>query len=118
MRSSSDLPEPVAPMSSPCGPMPPWADSLMSSTTGAPSASLPIGTRSRSRGARGRHRSRTLTARASAMPSRLVSVVVAARKSPAAAPDDNGRSGASCLASASAATRDMASGTPSATSPR
>ena len=39
VRSSSDLPEPVAPMTSPCGPMPCWADSLMSSATGPPSAS-------------------------------------------------------------------------------
>ncbi len=36
VRSSSDLPEPVAPMTSPCGPMPPCADSLMSSSTGWP----------------------------------------------------------------------------------
>ena len=28
------MPEPVAPMTSPCGPMPPWADSLMSRSTG------------------------------------------------------------------------------------
>ncbi len=36
VRSSSDLPEPVAPMTSPCGPMPPCADSLMSRSTGWP----------------------------------------------------------------------------------
>ena len=37
VRSSSLLPEPVAPMSRPCGPMPSWADSLRSSSTGLPS---------------------------------------------------------------------------------
>ncbi len=31
----------------PCGPIPPCADSLMSSSTGLPSAPTPIGTRSR-----------------------------------------------------------------------
>ena len=34
VRSSSDLPEPVAPISRPCGPMPSCADSLRSSSTG------------------------------------------------------------------------------------
>ena len=48
VRSSSLLPDPVAPMQSPCGPLPPCADSLMSSATGAPVSSRPIGTRSRS----------------------------------------------------------------------
>ena len=31
VRRNSDLPEPVAPITRPCGPMPCWADSLMSS---------------------------------------------------------------------------------------
>ncbi len=47
VRSSSLLPEPVAPISMPCGPVPPWADSLMSSSTGSPSAPTAIGTFSR-----------------------------------------------------------------------
>ncbi len=47
VRSSSLLPEPVAPISIPCGPVPPWADSLMSSSTGSPSAPTAIGTLSR-----------------------------------------------------------------------
>ena len=36
MRRNSDLPEPVAPMTRPCGPMPCWADSLMSRWTTEP----------------------------------------------------------------------------------
>ena len=48
VRSSSLLPDPVAPMNRPCGPMPPWADSLRSSATGAPASSTPSGTHSRS----------------------------------------------------------------------
>ena len=55
VRSSSDLPEPVAPISRPCGPMPSCADSLRSSSTGRRPAPTPIGTRSRSRCGRGRH---------------------------------------------------------------
>ena len=54
VRSSSDLPDPVAPTHSPCGPIPSWAASLMSSSTGSPSAETPNGTRSRSRTGRGR----------------------------------------------------------------
>ena len=34
VRRNSDFPEPVAPMHSPCGPMPASADSLMSSSSG------------------------------------------------------------------------------------
>ena len=54
VRSSSDLPEPVAPMHSPCGPMPPSADSRRSRVTGtagppAPRVT-PTGTVSRSAG--------------------------------------------------------------------
>jgi hypothetical protein len=48
VRSSSLLPDPVAPMHSPCGPLPPCAASLRSRTTGAPWSSQPIGTRRRS----------------------------------------------------------------------
>ena len=48
VRSSSDLPEPVAPTHRPCGPMPSCAASLRSSITGWPSSPTPIGTRSRS----------------------------------------------------------------------
>ena len=53
VRSSSLLPEPVAPMSSPCGPMPSCADSLRSSSIGVPSGRMPNRTRSRSRFGRG-----------------------------------------------------------------
>ena len=38
VRSSSDLPEPVAPITSPCGPMPSCAASLMSSVDRPPVA--------------------------------------------------------------------------------
>ncbi len=48
VRSNSLLPEPVAPISSPCGPIPPWADSLMSSSILEPFSAMPMGTRSRS----------------------------------------------------------------------
>ena len=44
VRSSSDLPEPVAPMHSPCGPIPPSAASFKSRYTGAPSGVAPMGT--------------------------------------------------------------------------
>ncbi len=54
VRRNSDLPEPVAPMTRPCGPMPCWADSLMSRCTRPPLSPMPIGTRSRSRAGRGR----------------------------------------------------------------
>ena len=40
VRSSSLLPEPVAPTISPCGPMPPSADCLRSSTTRSPSSAI------------------------------------------------------------------------------
>ena len=49
VRSTSDLPEPVAPMSMPCGPMPFFADSLMSMMTGPPASVSPKGTRRYSR---------------------------------------------------------------------
>ncbi len=52
VRSISDLPEPVAPTISPCGPIPPCADSFRSSITALPEPPTPIGTRSNSRGAR------------------------------------------------------------------
>ena len=55
VRRNSDFPEPVAPMTRPCGPMPCWADSLMSRWTRPPPSPRPIGTRSRSRAGRGRH---------------------------------------------------------------
>ena len=55
VRRNSDFPEPVAPMTRPCGPMPCWADSLMSRWTRPPPSPSPIGTRSRSRAGRGRH---------------------------------------------------------------
>ncbi len=54
VRRNSDLPEPVAPITRPCGPMPCWADSLMSRWTSEPPSPRPIGTRSRSRAGRGR----------------------------------------------------------------
>ena len=45
VRRNSDFPEPVAPMQSPCGPMPLAAASLMSSSTGVPVTPVPTGTR-------------------------------------------------------------------------
>ena len=57
-QDSSLLPDPVAPMQSPCGPLPPSADSFRSRTTAAPRSSTPIGTRNRSAAAR-RHRVRS-----------------------------------------------------------
>ena len=49
VRSTSDLPEPVAPMSMPWGPMPFFADSLMSIMMGDPESVRPKGTRRYSR---------------------------------------------------------------------
>ena len=59
VRSSSDLPEPVAPTHRPWGPIPSCAASLRSSSTGSPSSPIPNGTRSRSRTARGRQAAAT-----------------------------------------------------------
>ena len=108
VRSSSDLPEPVAPTTRPCGPMPSWAASLRSSSTGAPSAPVPIGIRSRSRAARGAQRRQQVVSAMSAMPSSSVRSWSAGerrllpdRRRPAAA----GRAGGPGLAS----TRDSAS---------
>lgn len=55
VRRNSDLPEPVAPIHNPCGPIPPSAASLMSSSMGCPFGVIPIGTRNRSRRDRCRH---------------------------------------------------------------
>ena len=44
VRSSSLLPEPVAPISRPCGPMPPCADSFRSISTISPCSVTPMGT--------------------------------------------------------------------------
>ena len=81
VRSSSDLPEPVAPMTSPCGPMPCCADSLMSRLIETPSAPTPIGTRSRSRGGRGRQVRPRSSWWTSPIPSRSVSSVLLVRAS-------------------------------------
>ena len=54
VRSSSLLPEPVAPTTSPCGPMPSSAASLRSSRTGSPRTVTPTGTLSSSDRGRGR----------------------------------------------------------------
>ena len=78
VRSTSDLPEPVAPMTRPCGPMPCCADSLMSSeTTCALDSPTPIGTRSRSRCSRGRQAASGSKSRTSPRPSRSTSSVEA-----------------------------------------
>ena len=77
--------------------MPPCADSLMSSSTGSPSAPMPIGTRSRLRGARGRHS--------------------AARSTPARVADAEQRRSASVFAasaSSSGAARRLAAAGPAA----
>jgi hypothetical protein len=79
VRSSSLLPEPVAPTSSPCGPMPPSAASLRSSSTGSPPGRTPIGARSSA--VRGR-RQVSATSRAAASSPRSSS-----RRVPASGPD-------------------------------
>ena len=54
VRNSSLLPEPVAPTTRPCGPIPPSAASLRSRTSGSPAGPTPTGTlRSSSRGRNG-----------------------------------------------------------------
>ncbi len=114
VRTSSLLPEPVAPMMRPCGPMPPWADSLMSSSTMRPSAPSPIGTRSRLRGARGRHSAGISRWRGSATPSRSLSVMLVASTScPSPLLAVEARSGASWRARPSAWRKDSRSGRPS-----
>ena len=55
VRNTSDLPEPVAPISRPCGPIPCWADSLMSRTTGRPSGVTAKGAAKRARPSRRTH---------------------------------------------------------------
>ncbi len=70
VRRNSDLPEPVAPITRPCGPMPCWADSLMSRCTSPPPSPSPIGTRSRSRAGRGRQEATGSTWWTSPSPSR------------------------------------------------
>ncbi len=111
VRSSSDLPEPVAPTHRPCGPMPSCAASLRSSMTGAPSSPTPIGTRSRSPAERGRQVRATSIEAASPRFSRSVKSRLASSGSSSSPPPV--RSGASCRASASAAGSDSVSGTPS-----
>ncbi len=84
VRSSSLLPEPVAPINSPCGPMPPSAASLRSSITGRLEEGItggpdevspgrltgwPMGTRRRSNAGRGRQPSVWSIARGLRMPS-------------------------------------------------
>ncbi len=102
VRSSSDLPEPVAPTHRPCGPMPSWAASLRSSITGEPSSPTPIGTRSRSAWDRGRQVRPTSTDAASPRFSRSVNSRLASRGS-SSSPPVAMCSGASWRASASAA---------------
>ena len=70
VRSSSLLPEPVAPTHSPCGPMPSCADSFRSRWTGWPASSTPIATRRKSRSSRGRHHRATSAVVGSPIPSR------------------------------------------------
>ena len=72
VRSSSLLPDPVAPMQMPWGPMPSWADSFRSSRTGAPRSSMPIGTRRKSPALRGRQVEATSISSTSATPSSSV----------------------------------------------
>src|SRR5438874_238752 len=69
VRIVSLLPEPVAPIMMPCGPMPPCADSLRSSSSVWPVAVRPIGIRRWSQAVLARHRSFGSMARRSAMPS-------------------------------------------------
>ncbi len=70
VRRNSDLPEPVAPITRPCGPMPCWADSLMSRCTRLPPSPRPMGTRSRSRAGRDTQAAPGSNSRTSPRPSR------------------------------------------------
>ncbi len=111
VRSTSDLPEPVAPTHRPCGPMPSWEASLMSSMTGWPSLSTPIGTRSRSCSVRGRQVRETSTEPASPMFIRSVKSRLDSSGSSPSAPEP-ARSGASRRASDSASATDRVSTVP------
>ncbi len=73
VRSSSLLPDPVAPTSIPCGPIPDSADSLMSRSTGVPSSATPMGTRRRWREERASRTGVGSKVRASPTPNRVVS---------------------------------------------
>jgi hypothetical protein len=75
VRRNSDLPEPVAPITRPWGPMPCWADSLMSRCTRLPFSPRPIGTRSRSRAGRIPHAAWGSKVRTSPSPSRSMKSV-------------------------------------------
>ena len=89
----------------PCGPMPPWADSLRSSSTAWPSPPTPIGTRSSSRWRAGRHVAGRSSSAGSATPRISGSPTVSASPSSAAVARRCSRSGASARATAGPAHR-------------
>ncbi len=112
VRSNSLLPDPVAPISIPCGPIPPCADSLRSSSTGEPSSATPIGTRSRSQGLREAQAAGGSKVFGSPVPSsvvRLMSVLIGSVDST----EISTRCAASCRASARQRVTSRVSGCPS-----
>ena len=106
VRRNSDLPDPVAPITSPWGPMPCWALSLMSRWIRPPPSPSPIGTRSRSRAGRVRHAGSGSNVWTSPNPSRsMKSLGPVISPLGSASPDATVWSGVSRRASASAVAR-------------
>ncbi len=110
VRSSSDLPEPVAPTHRPCGPMPSSAASLMSRYTCSPLAPTPSGTRIRSCWARWRQL--RVTSKEPGSPEPIMSVKSRLDSSGSSSPPAETRYGASWRASASDCQVESRSGLP------
>ncbi len=111
VRSTSDLPEPVAPTHMPCGPMPSSEASLMSSQTYSPLLPTPSGTRSFSRIGFGRQC--RAGSKEPGSPVCIISVKsIETSDGSLSSPPADARNGANCRDSASACHPDRLSGVP------
>ena len=110
VRSISDLPDPVAPTTIPCGPMPPWADSLRSSSTTPPSGPDPDRHPQQVVHDRLRQVCRASSRAGSGTPRISGSPTVSVKASPSSrGPRADSRSGDSCRASSSGSPAGTAS---------